>query len=66
MLADWTSRAARGEDRSRADEVARRRLHQLLDMPGVADLLGAADGDARALAEGAEISITSTHLVRVR
>lgn len=48
-LAGWASRVSRGEDRSSADEVARHRLDQLLDMPGVAELLGPADHDARLL-----------------
>jgi hypothetical protein len=50
-LADWAARASRGEDRSSTDEEAHRRLHQLLDMPGVADLLGPAGADARILAD---------------
>ena len=49
-LAGWASRVSRGEDRSSADDVAGRRLGQLLNMPGVAELLGPAVDDARVLA----------------
>lgn len=50
-LDDWARRASRGEARSSADELTRRRLGQLLAMPGVAEVLGPADADAQIIVE---------------